>query len=321
MSILWGTVYCEDRQKGWELEPKGAKIVRRVFDLALVGKKTGEIAHELNRTKTPPPMQVTGCRGNVTNEKYIRWEAASVACILKNEAYTGVLIQGKTETVIPGKGTVHMTDPDRQVRHGSHHDAIVTHEEWEKARKVIRETKGYHGRKPEPWMFTGKVRCTICNRSIRREPSGTIRCNRRGCGYRGTEDALIDCVKKKVARKRDRAVAELMRLDRVRITTAAEEKRQQELRKMLTCEFEAYTLEKQTLEDYRKKSAPILAELEELDQVIAEKKKVRTDTEERKLRLGWFIDKTRGELNRQMIEDVIERIEVGDSIEVVFREV
>lgn len=38
---------CEDRQKGWELEPKGAKIVRCVFDLALAGKKTGEIAHEM----------------------------------------------------------------------------------------------------------------------------------------------------------------------------------------------------------------------------------------------------------------------------------
>ena len=83
---------CDDREEGWRIEEKEAKLVRRIFDLALDGKTTGEIARILNAEKVPTPMKLTGMGSSTTFDKYILWESNTVGSMLRNEAYTGVLI-------------------------------------------------------------------------------------------------------------------------------------------------------------------------------------------------------------------------------------
>ena len=137
---------CEDVKKGWKVDPGGKQIVRRVFDLALVGLKTGEIADQLNKEGIPTPYRYLKTINREfgttpTPDELLTWDASRVIRILRQEQYTGVLIQGGIACVAPGQSVMRKTDPADQFRHEKHHEAIVTRKEFEMAQAVIGKNK------------------------------------------------------------------------------------------------------------------------------------------------------------------------------------
>ena len=312
---------CEDRDEGWIIEEKEAKLVHRIFDLALEGKSTGYIARILNSEHIPTPMKLTGHGYSETFEQFILWEPNTVGSILRNEAYTGVLIQRKNKALIPGKKVIRRTSPDEQFRHEGHHESIVSREEWEKVQQVIRQKSEMTNRTSIEWALKGKVRCGICNRSMGKasEKKSRIACMRVGCTNAIKEEDLNVAAMQPILRKRRRTLEQLKAMENIDIK--GEEDRISELRKVQADDYEGYINGDLEGEDFRQRKEKIRAEIDGLEYTISEKKEKILCCEEQKKRMQWFLDHSKGEITRQMADEIIDSVIVAkDGVTVIFRE-
>ena len=310
---------CDDRDEGWRIEPKEAVLVRHIFDLALDGKTTGEIAGILNDEKVPTPMKLTGHGYSETVEKYIQWETSTIATVLRNETYTGILIQHKKKVLIPGKKIQRNTKPDEQFRHEGHHESIVSHEEWKKAQRAIRPNRGRAKQTSHEWALKGKVRCGICNRHLCRHEGKRLTCKRKECHTAILETELIVSVMQPILRKRRRILEQLKAMEN--IDTSFEENRIADLRKTQADDYEGYINGDLDGEEFRQRKERIRAEIDGLENTIREKNESILHNEEKKKRMQWFLDHSKGDLTRQMADEIIDKVIVSeDGVTVLFRE-
>lgn len=136
----------EDKSQ-WIIEPVAAAIVRRIFDMALEGSTSRDIVDALNADKVMTPGKyrekygfVKRTNRKVKDEEWL-WEYRMVWKILRTYEYTGALVQGKISLLTVGSKKTRTTSQDERIIYEGHHEAIVTHDEYEKARLVIRKQK------------------------------------------------------------------------------------------------------------------------------------------------------------------------------------
>lgn len=110
-----------------------AKTVRVIYMMFLAGYRVSEIAYELTRAGV-----ATG-KGNTV------WNSSSVLGILRNERYCGDVRTNKTYTEdFRTHRTIKNRGERKYVYESEHHPAIVTHEEYEMAQRLIASHKyGY----------------------------------------------------------------------------------------------------------------------------------------------------------------------------------
>lgn len=141
-----------------------AEIVRLIFRLYLKGHGGQYICKELER------------RGYKTKRGNSHWEATTIRGILRNDSYTGVLRQGKTYTVDPirKKRNHNYGEADQYVVRG-HHDAIISEEEFEKAKEIrLARTNCGHPRGEHfisglgLYTFTRMIDCGFCEGKLTR---------------------------------------------------------------------------------------------------------------------------------------------------------
>ena len=148
--------------------PEQAEIVRKIFADTLLGESSHTIAKELNE------QGAVSKRGG-------KWTSGTIVSILHNEKYTGDAIFQKTYTDSRFNRHVNHGECDRYLFQG-HHEAIISHEIYEKANEVMNQrgrekgngenTQRYQNR----YGFSGKIRCGECGgvlkRRIHYKPSG-----------------------------------------------------------------------------------------------------------------------------------------------------
>lgn len=152
------------------IDNEAAKIVRYIFELALEGCNTTMIAYELNEKKIPIPSEynrahnITGKKRQYTITPDKIWNSAKVWRIIRSYEYTGAMVLGKSRVMMPGTDVVRNMPKERQYITENAHQAIVTHDEWERAQRVIRKNSG--GAYPEKRDFPlkKKIRCGHCRR-------------------------------------------------------------------------------------------------------------------------------------------------------------
>ncbi len=128
-----------------ELDPPADAVVRRVFDMVLVGKSVLDIVRTLNEEGIP-----TRNGG--------RWLKNTVHGMLTNESYAGTLVWGKrTKSKAP------------PVRVEGAVPAIVSREEFERVQGLLksRAPKVVHPRRASsPYLLSGLVKCESCGRAL-----------------------------------------------------------------------------------------------------------------------------------------------------------
>ena len=144
-----------------------AEIVRFVFSSILSGKGTGKIASELNRQAVP-------------SKKGGRWTATTIRGMVGNEKYTGDAIFQKTYTDAYFNRHYNYGEKDQYLIK-NHHDAIISHEDFEAAQDIIeqrgkekgleKQNKKYQNRYP----FSGKIICGQCGGKLKRRIHSTGR--------------------------------------------------------------------------------------------------------------------------------------------------
>ena len=86
------------------IDDAAAKVVRRIFELRIAGYSAEKIVKIFNEEKILSPymykkMNKSRYRTSFKGSEVTLWQPYAVRRILKNEVYTGVLIQGKTKKI------------------------------------------------------------------------------------------------------------------------------------------------------------------------------------------------------------------------------
>lgn len=165
------TKSCEDRHM-LLVEEAEAEVVRRIFTLALQGRSSSEIAKLFNREGVRTPMQFRaekGETGRIPKNGVFIWQSSTVCQILRNQAYVGDLVYGKSkkETV----GGKNLLKPRNEWKiYENHHEPIIDRRIFQ----MLQERQGVvgpqgavmpqTGRARHP--FIGKLVCGGCGRNM-----------------------------------------------------------------------------------------------------------------------------------------------------------
>ena len=159
--------YRKDRNTNTiELHPEASETVRMVYSLYLQGLGQKEIARRLNALgrKTPAQLRAEQCGKEVcaaskTSDGRYVWTYASVKNILVEEAYTGVLINHRSET---NGGKAKRLEQAEWYRHENFFPAIIQRDIWEKAQQKLKaQARPANGNKAKH-RYAGLILCKEC---------------------------------------------------------------------------------------------------------------------------------------------------------------
>ena len=142
----------------WVIIPEEAEIVREAFKLHLEGISLLQIARRFISKKYKK------ANGRMD------WTPTAIKNIIKNERYTGDVLCRKTvsdEDVAAG-----LTIKKKQYLVKDHHEGIISHEDFEKANKLLWQgVKGEDRGDIPKYPLSRKLKCNLCGANFQRSQS------------------------------------------------------------------------------------------------------------------------------------------------------
>lgn len=159
--------YWKDRNTNTvQLHPEAAETVRMIYSLYLQGFGQKEIARRLNELgrKTPAQLRAEQCGREVraahkTRDGHYLWTYASVKNVLTEEAYTGVLINHRSETQ---DGKVKRLEQTEWYRHESFFPVIVEPDVWKLVQQKLKAQARPANVNRSKHRYAGLLRCQEC---------------------------------------------------------------------------------------------------------------------------------------------------------------
>ena len=153
------------------IDPYAAEIVRMIFQRKLEGFSAKRIADELSQMGVLIPTEYKRFSGiNYTNgfrsKKNPKWEACTVIRILKNEIYTGTMVQGKTRKINYKVKECQKIDPDDWIRVEGTHEPIVSKEVFETVQRLMTLDTRISPNEESLYVFSGLLRCGDCGQNM-----------------------------------------------------------------------------------------------------------------------------------------------------------
>lgn len=155
--------YKKDPENKYHLviDEEAAEVVRTVFRMFLEGYGTMQIADYLSEQKIPIPSDYNKRNRGTKSISYGLWPQSTVRFILSNEVYTGTVVQGKRKKIsFKSKKFVDVPEED-WIRVPNMHEAIVSKEYFERAKKILEATKGSRIVEND-YLFKGILQCFDC---------------------------------------------------------------------------------------------------------------------------------------------------------------
>lgn len=155
--------YKKDPENKYHLikDEEAAEVVKTIFRMFLEGYGTMQIADYLSEQKIPIPSDYNKRNRGTKSITYGLWAQSTVRFILSNEVYTGTVIQGKRKK-ISFKSNKFVDVPEEDwIRVPNMHEAIVSQEDYQRARKIIEATKGSRN-DVNDYLFKGLLKCYDC---------------------------------------------------------------------------------------------------------------------------------------------------------------
>ncbi|WP_343252542.1 recombinase family protein [Ligaoa zhengdingensis] len=198
------------------VDPPAAEVVRTIFHLCLQGLGKQRIAERLNEWGLPNPTAYKREKGwnyhnGGTGNGEGLWSRTTVGRILRNEMYTGTMVQGvKRRVSYKAKACVSLPQ-DQWSRVAGTHEAIVERETFDTVQRLLAQ-RTRSGAAGKPHLLAGKVRCADCG-------SGMVKVSHR---YKGTQHSYLQCRLYAASRRAPQCARHSVRLDD--LTAAVEER-------------------------------------------------------------------------------------------------
>lgn len=175
-NVPFGYVWNKKGGQRWEIDPEAAPCVKKVFELALSGRNTTQIAYGMNELNLPTPglyakrkNLLMGSNPIIAPDSEMLWNAAIVWRILRRYEYTGALVMGRRKKIDVNTTSVRTLPEDKWIIAENAHAAIVTKDEYYQAQKAIRNVTPIQYKVGDEFALKGKICCGNCNRQLRHE--------------------------------------------------------------------------------------------------------------------------------------------------------
>jgi len=155
-ATLYG--YNINASGSYDIDETAAKAVKAIFDLALQGLTTRDIAVKLQEAEHIPPGEYFKLARGLDIQLTFRWATLRVREILKNEQYTGAYIAGRTFQDEDGRK--YHTPKSEWVIIPDKHPAIVSKEVFQQVQAL--NSQGKRKMQPHNYLLRGKIVCGTC---------------------------------------------------------------------------------------------------------------------------------------------------------------
>ena len=163
--------YMRDPQDKHHLiiEPNGAEIVRRMFQLYTIGESARHIAEVFNKEGVPTPRVHFFNRIEKTNpytQDAETWGSATILRMLRNQVYIGHMVQGKRQKKNFKMKRRDVIPEEQWVVVKNTHEPLIDEVTWNRVQSIINQNK----RRTKPRLkkdgtvslFSAKIFCADC---------------------------------------------------------------------------------------------------------------------------------------------------------------
>lgn len=172
---VYGYKKADDNKNQLVIDEYAARVVRDIFKMRMDGYSAERIADELNRLGILSPRQykkdrnIPLPRNGFCDRENSKWSATTVLRILKDEVYTGKLIQGKQgtpnykikEIVNRSKDEIFITE--------NAHEAIITKKDFDLVQRLMQIDTRISPQKNKLHLFSGILICGCCGNRMTRK--------------------------------------------------------------------------------------------------------------------------------------------------------
>ncbi|MFV0479141.1 MAG: recombinase family protein [Anaerorhabdus sp.] len=151
------------------VDKEAALVVKKIFNMVLSGKSKVQIIDNLNKLGIAPPALYKikkDLYNYKINESMKIWTRGKLDAILKNKAYTGILIQNKRKKVSYRSSKILHVSEDEWISIENNHKAIINLKDFNKVQNMlhnndirIRKNKNYD-------VFSGYLKCSDCGSNL-----------------------------------------------------------------------------------------------------------------------------------------------------------
>lgn len=213
---IYGYMKSEENKNRLVIDEYAADIVRDIFRMKIEGLSASKIADELNGMSVLSPIEYKKAnglpypKGGYAYSEEAKWSATTVIRILKDETYTGTLIQGKQTTDNHKIKEKTIKSADECERTEEAHEAIIRRHDFELVQRIMHLDTRTSPQGKEVYLFSGILICGCCGGRMTRKVNSN-QGNRRIYYYCRTgkkngcenpvmikESDLTDCVLKSV---------------------------------------------------------------------------------------------------------------------------
>ena len=183
--------YSKDEQNKNRLvvDEYAADIVRSIYRRKLEGMSANSIADQLNSEGVLAPSEYKRLCGlnyhsGFKTGTHAKWQAIQVLRILKNEVYTGTMVQGKRQKINYKIKKIRDVDESCWIKVPNTHEAIISQKMFDIVQEVLKlDTCASKGQKIVH-LFSGIVRCGDCGQNM-------VRCT---VSKKGKKYIYLNCV-------------------------------------------------------------------------------------------------------------------------------
>ena len=169
--------YIKDPKDKHQLivDPEAAEIVKKIYEMCLQGTAKLQIVMYLNDHGIPSPTAYRKLKGlpySPAISDAPMWGNKIITDILRNPIYTGDLVQGRRRVKSYKVHQIEAVPEDEWVRVPDTHEAIITHETFDRVQELLKRDTRTAPKKRELHLFSGFLRCADFGKAVTRSQSG-----------------------------------------------------------------------------------------------------------------------------------------------------
>ncbi len=170
--------YKKDPNNKYQLiiDEEAARIVKEIYDKYLSGWGSTQIANDLSSRGIEIPSVHKNINRGIRSLKYGLWSNRTIKHILKNETYTGCLVQNKYNKLNYKSKKMIETTTDKWVRIEGTHEAIIDKAVFDRVQTLLIRSNKSRIRRYD-YVLSGLLRCYECKAAI------GIACRDKNRGY------------------------------------------------------------------------------------------------------------------------------------------
>ena len=173
---LYGYEKDEKDHNHLVIDETAAKVVELIFNMKLDGYSTLHIIEKLTEMEIPTPLEYKRICGHNYNSGFRgtlnpKWSTTTINRILRNEMYTGTMIQGKRKKInYKVKKVVDMNEQD-WIKVENTHEAIVPKELFDVVQKIMETDTRVSPNEENVYLLSGLIKCGTCGQNMIRRMS------------------------------------------------------------------------------------------------------------------------------------------------------